>query len=194
MGSVVLFEIIMKKHSTSCSDSRSFAESGGVIVEFLLTIPIIFIFFTAVLELGRLYSQVTWVSNMAYEVAVAGAGWPQGPAGDADMIYRSGQLGGITSYHRLSGPPTMNATYNHPSSPPRTITVNMSANVPPLVQFMTGDFQTSVVAPMLANDGTILGSFNNFANPACLYDCNGAVISNGGVCCTDASTCPQAAC
>jgi hypothetical protein len=70
----------------------------------------------------------------------------------------------------------------------------MSATVPPLVQFMTGDFQTSVVAPILANNGTITGSFNNFANPVCLYDCSGTVISTGGVCCTDASTCPQAAC
>jgi hypothetical protein len=91
----------------------------------------------------------------------------------------------------LSGPPDMDASYNVTGAPARSITVTMDANVPPLVQLVTGDFQTQVVAPILATSGNGVGSLNRFGNPGCLYDCNGTLISVGGACCTDSSCTPS---
>ncbi|MBX7143542.1 MAG: pilus assembly protein [Oligoflexia bacterium] len=167
---------------------RQNSAAGGVIVEFLLALPIVILFFSGILELGRLYSQMTWMSNMAYETALSGAGWPQGGTATAEMDYRTNLLGGMTTYHKMTAIPTRTDSYNAAGMPPNTLLVEMSGHIAPLMQMINGDFRTAMVAPMLSNTGNIAGDLNQFANPACLYDCSGVLITP---CCASSACAPS---
>lgn len=177
---------ILSKTSNSPARQDRDSSKGGVLVEFLFALPIVLLFFSGILELGRLYSQITWMSNMAYETALAGAGWPQGGTATADMNYRTNLLGNMTTYHKLSAVPTRTDTYNALGIP-NSLMVEMSGNISPLMQMISGNFKTAVLAPMLASSGNIAGSLNQFGNPTCLYDCNGNLISG---CCTSSACTP----
>ena len=161
--------------------------SGAALVEFLITFPLLLLLFSGVLELGRMYSQLTWVSNIGYEVAWAGAASPQGPAGMADMAAKHALLSSITKFHKLSAPPAMpNPVYNTSGS--NTVSVEIDANVSPMMNMFSGNLRSKITSPMLASSGAGSGPMDRFMNPSCLYSCNGVQISP---CCSSSACAPS---
>ena len=169
------------------------SSKGGVIIEFAMVIPFLLLVFGGILGLGRAYAQLTWVSNSSYEIALAGAGNPEGGQGDSAAQSRNTLLGEIP-YYSLVSPPTIGGPlYNQFGSDPlleNTVLVRLNAELPILFARWVTSFRVDSVLPILVLGRGTPGSLTRFENARCLYDCDGAVIDlGGGVCCQDPSTC-----
>lgn len=164
-------------------------DTGAALVEFLITFPLLLLLFSGVLELGRMYSQLTWVSNIGYEVAWVGSASKQGPAGLNDMAAKHALLSSISRFHKLSAAPAM-TTPQYNASIPNTVSVEINANVSPLMNMFSGNMKSKITSPMLASSGAANGPMDQFVNPSCLYDCSGNRITG----CCSSSTCAPSSC
>lgn len=181
-------------YQLSAAKKAAYSSSqGGVIIECAMVIPFLLLVFGGILGLGRAYAQLTWIANSAYEVALSGAGNPEGGQGDAAAQTRNTQLGGIPYYSLVSPPSIGGALYNQfPGQPllANTVIVRLNAELPVLFSRWVTNFRVDTVLPILVLGRGTPGSLSQFENARCLYDCDGAVIDlGGGVCCQDPSTC-----
>ena len=179
-------------HNLARSASSS---DGGVIIECLMVIPLLILIFGGILGLGRAYAQLTWVSNSAYEVALSGAGNPEGPMGESAAAARNTLLGTLPFYSLIAAPAIGSPLYNQfPSEPllDNTVLVRLNAELPLLFTRWVTNFQVDTVLPILVLGQGNAGNLTQFQNAGCLYDCDGdKLMLSGGVCCTNPDDCSQ---
>ncbi len=179
-------------HTAARSASSS---HGGVIVECLLVLPLLLLIFGGILGLGRAYAQLTWVSNSSYEVALSGAGNPEGAMGESAAAARNTLLGQLPYYKLVAAPSIGSPLYNQFPSEPllnNTVLVRLNAELPLLFTRWVTNFQVDTVLPILVLGQGNSGDLTRFQNASCLYDCNGDVLMGpGGVCCSNPDDCAQ---
>lgn len=178
----------------SAEKSAAYSSSkGGVIIECAMVIPFLLLVFGGILGLGRAYAQLTWIANSSYEIALSGAGNPEGGQGESAAQARNTQLGDIPYYSLVAPPSIGGALYNQfPGEPllDNTVIVRLNAELPVLFSRWVTNFRVDSVLPILVLGRGSPGSLTQFENARCLYRCDGTVINiGGGVCCDDPSSC-----
>lgn len=173
--------LLLKRH-------RSEKETGSVVTECVIVIPLLLIIFSGLTELGRTFSQINWVANTSYEVALAGGGTPELAGGNIVMEDRYSQLKDIP-YYKVNFPSTANSNYN-PTT--RTVSVSIHATLPTLLSYVSPAFDVHATAPILVLGNGVPGRLSVFENPADLYDCCGNVLPGGAL--SPASCIPMPAC
>ncbi|MBN8548387.1 MAG: pilus assembly protein [Deltaproteobacteria bacterium] len=167
--------------------SRKTKSSRGVVlVELAVVIPLlVLILVVGVLELGRLFTQMSWLANVSYVSVLAGSESPPGAPGELAMHSKFDQLFNLQSQ----------AILTHTSSPlyrqaEDMVEMDVQATVKTLTPIISLPVSMKLVGPMLALDPAAAGNLNEFKNPNCLYNCNGVVTS----CCGSYSGCAALVC
>ncbi|MBN8547766.1 MAG: pilus assembly protein [Deltaproteobacteria bacterium] len=168
------------------SSKSPLRERGGVITECVLVIPVMLVLFTGLTELGRTFSQINWVANISYEVAMVGASVSETAGGALAMDGRYAQLSAIPYYKvTLPSDPTSkvyNQTDLHVSGqPPRSVEVAIHATLPTLLSHVSPTFDVRATAPILVLSNVLPGGLSTFSNPNPLYDCCGREYSGAPI-------------
>lgn len=175
------------------------SSEGSVITECLLVIPVMLIIFSGLVELGRTFSQINWVANTSYEVAMVGGGTPQS-SWDLAMQSRYSQLKDIP-YYKVNMPSATVNQFNPldtpaGSLPARSVGVQIRATLPTLLSYVSPTFDVHAVAPMLVLGNGLPGQLSVFQNATeggspRYYNCAGQPLPIGSGYC---SSCLPEAC
>ncbi|RMG42208.1 MAG: hypothetical protein D6719_06990 [Candidatus Dadabacteria bacterium] len=156
-------------------------EGGGAILEFLVVLPILLLFFIGLTELGRLFSSYVWVSQNTYLATLTGTEMhedvgPEASRNTYEKLYQvqNKDLDGFSDQD-------VNVTYDLTD---RTVRVEAKDSLIPLFGKLNLDYTESLgqlslkvdyTGPiLLANPEAFADTINSFSssNNGCYYDCN----------------------
>jgi hypothetical protein len=156
-------------------------EKGAALVEFALSVPVLFLFFSGVLEFGNILSQLTWVSQAGYTLAAVGAESPQGVT-QSLLNARLAQLVQAKDFERFRNkllvtevtPAGTEYFNNNPLI--RTITIKLKAQIIPISNLSFGiPVDINITAPQLVENTLYDSNYGVFGQPQPEYfACNGA--------------------
>lgn len=148
---------------------RAFSNArGAVLAELAFVLPVLLLFLFGILELGRLFSQVSWLANVSYISVLTGGENPPGPQGEIAMNGKFDQLAPLQS--QALGSISRTPLYHINDD---LVEMSVSTRVKTISPALSLPLALKLVGPMLVLDPTVAGSMNDFDNPSCLYDCNG---------------------
>lgn len=149
---------------------------GAALVEFAIVLPLLILFIQILMHIGWAFTQLTWVSQTAFHVAMIGSENPVN-AGQGQMLARKDLLDTLQR-RWMSGPLEDNLTYPNAGAD-RTVSVQLQGEVPAILWPISQALNVRLVSPVLvAGDGDV-GNLNQFANPDDRYDCEGNVCTGG---------------
>lgn len=151
--------------------------TGSVSIELTLVFPVLVIMLVGVGSIGRIVNQLSWMSQVAYQTALA--------AGEADATERATVLEArwqriLEGYEAVYGGsrPVNNEAHNVSISnlpSERSVRVEISGDVTSLFSGIgLLPLGTSVTGPIMSPDAAVAGSLATPENPITLYDCTGA--------------------
>jgi len=175
--------------------------AGAAMVEFAIVLPLMIFLFSALVETGRILSELNWLANTGYHLGVALAGSPR-EVGESFMASRKEQL--VESIRKVefaviglevAMPEPLNggSFYEEQS---KTVGLKFSASIRSLMSVPFNlPMIVEVTGPMLVVTDQIGGQYGEFRNPSTLYDCCGTKCGTGpgcgGTLCTYTSSGPQ---
>lgn len=157
----------------------SFAKSnqGNALIEFLIVLPVIILFLVGIFETGRLLTQVSMVANSSYEAVMVGSEI-RGEGTELAMDDRAFFLYDLQNEQYLN--PTITSSFDSDND---TVTVEISTDLRPLLNFIPLHVKTVTTGPMLVLDSNINEDYNAFANPPpCGYICAAPPPAPGNSC------------
>jgi hypothetical protein len=152
-------------------------QSGSVLTEFAILVPMLVVFFLGLVGIGQLLGQVTWIAQTAYSGAVFAADTPR-EEGPAKVRAETAKLKAL-QYRGQINPTSPNGGWTvqtNYSSGALTgqpiITVNVNAHISPIVRsIMQTDIGASAVMPLLVPGMDQFAGMYSFANPTSLTGC-----------------------
>jgi len=156
----------IKTHSSTIRRANSRC-SGAALSEFAIVLPLLVIFLTGLLELGRTINQMAWLSQTSYEAARA-AGNTAGPQGQV-AVQNVGNLYYSLFAKDLEGDPTNLQGEYLPAK--RMVRVTLEDRVRVLLGAVNFDVRFDLTGPHLASPAPSLST--EYSNGATLYNCNG---------------------
>jgi len=181
-----------------------FEERGGVMIEFVLIIPLLIFFLYAIVEYGRLFRENVWLGQTTYNTLVAGA---ENLPDDADLfmptlidrlyllqnrVYKATTLSqgacnagqhfrcGRDMTSVLVDPVTNVAT----TIAARLLRIEVASGLNSVLHEFFLSARVGLSGPILVGDAIDPLLFNDFANPGTLRNCDG----------TGPNTSPQSNC
>lgn len=169
--------------------SKRARQNGAVLVEFSLILPMMLLFFFGLIEIGRMFSQVSWFARVNYEAALAGSQAPA-MADKVNAAVNEAFVGMLWFYQqdgyvKISETPVLDNAGAHANVDSRTVNVAASAVVQPMLKQIGFTLPVRFSGSMLGQGGTPIGSYSSFANPAVLYNCAGAPGSSDSAPCSN---------
>ncbi|WKZ57046.1 MAG: pilus assembly protein [Bdellovibrionota bacterium] len=159
-----------------CTKSKSHCH-GAALVEFAIVLPLLILFIQILMHIGWAFTQLTWVSQTTYHVAMVGSENPVN-GGQGPMLGRKDFLEQIQN-RWMHGPLGDAIEYDEENS---TVAVTLNGQVPAILWAFTQGMGVRVTAPVLvAGDGEV-GDLNRFVNPDPFYDCEGNECEGSGPC------------
>ena len=152
-------------------------QSGLAIIELVLTLPLLVLFFIALVSLGDALAQYQNVQRTVYEGAIYAGSIPSMSSSSGtnrvnSMVTNLAQLRDQNSH--ITSQPAPNVTYTAGSTanlPPASVKVQMDASMLKLANWQL-DIDVSSVGPYFLS-GNPMGNNQIFENPNPLVDCNG---------------------
>ena len=152
------------------------ADSGAAMVEFAIVLPLILTFLFGIVEVGRLFSQVTWYSSLNYESVVSGS---LAPAEEAvvntevnSAFHRLHEVYLQTGNTRLSGVPVISDEDEHSNIADRTVKIESSAAPRSILKDLGLDFAMKYTGRILSKGSLPVDHYAEFRNPTVLYNCS----------------------
>jgi hypothetical protein len=146
-------------------------EKGAALVEFALSVPLLFLFFSGVLEFGNILSQLTWVAQAGYTLAAVGAESPQNVA-QSLLDSRLNQLIQAKNSERfgsrleVSAVTPVGSDYYNNLSEVRTVTVSLKARIIPISSLSFAiPVDINVTAPQLVVSSNYNPDYSVFGAP-----------------------------
>ncbi len=149
-------------------------QSGGVLTEFVIVIPMLLVFFVGIMSAGQMLGQLSWLSQATYIGAVSGTSSATTNVQDTikNNIERLRDLQSLRQVDTDSTWQVHSTISNGTFSGKPIVTVDVTAHVSPLMQsFIPTNLGASAAAAYLVPNPAQFASLNNFANPSGLSGC-----------------------
>jgi hypothetical protein len=161
-------------------------ELGAAFVEFALFLPFLILLMYGVVELGRLLSNISWISQAAYHGTMIGT---ETSSSFGEEVVRAR----INDFYDIQGEKLSNAPISHTAyeeaSNSRLVTVEIHASIPELLNVPTPwskldslTMNVRLAGPLLVKNSGIPSNLNEFGTNGCIYDCAGQPVCCGNGC------------
>ncbi|RIL10428.1 MAG: hypothetical protein DCC75_04375 [Proteobacteria bacterium] len=152
------------------------SERGGVLVEFGMTAPVVILFLAALLDVGRTLGQISWLSQVGYQIVMTGSEAP--PSSREQSMHERAQYLHQVNMAASNNPSQVLSFDADPTldfeGARRTASVLMKGNVRLLMNTIF-DFPINVriTGPITAVDRPPPGDLDTAANPSPPRNCSG---------------------
>ena len=157
-----------------CVKKRGAASAaGGVLIEFLVTLPLMLMFLAGILETGRFFSQISRIAQVSYQVALVGATNPEGGNTPDLMAARFQQLANLGFISYVQELTLQSPAYDIEGSSD-TVSTSITGQLPSLlpgIMNLNLHVNVQVAGPVLARDVSNIGNENNFCNSVVATEC-----------------------
>lgn len=176
--------------SKKINSQKSSGESAGAaLVEFAIVLPLMVLIFSGLLEIGRVLSELNWISQTAFNLVALHGGTPKSYAPQL-MNDRFNRLktAKINEFSRVgltvSDPQPLfegGSYYQHLANGTEVVGIKLAASIQPLTTILEFSLPVNieVTGPFLLPDTSAAGPFEEFQNPSLLYNCDGVQCENG---------------
>lgn len=153
-------------------------ESGAALVELAMSIPLLVLLVSAIVEFGNIFFYMTWIYQTGFNLAVVGGGVPQDGA-DLQILARKQQIVAARGIEEpqtrldLGDPqPAQGSSYFNNDPSIRTVSLSLSTIIHPLGREVASfPIDLSITGPYLLSTESVSGSLSEFANPSPMFDC-----------------------
>jgi len=161
---------------------------GAAMVEFAIVLPLMMLLFSGLLEIGRVLSQLNWLSQTAFSLITLHGGTPKDYAPQlvsvrfdrlkTAKLNEFSKVGLTVNYPE----PLFGDSYYRTVNEAEVVGMKLSATIRPLTTILgfTIPVSIEVTGPFLIPDKSNAGNLGQFQNPSpYLYDCSGRPCTNG---------------